>query len=253
MQNIISPRPAAAIDTLVDLAEEERLSRRLDYIYSQVPMNKCRRCADCCFNSPQVHHIEWLNIYEYLRALPKLKQIQLGRSLIEYELLNMTTLKNKCPFLKFTGCMIYNRRPLQCRLFGLYPQEEYTDIVRKCRGENEQLANYYAKVKRLPLPAEVMTYDIDQCENNYDGGGNVVVVAGGERARLNEQIRNLSQQVLPSDLLSPNLISFSNRYAGLYLDDGELEEAKIRSIREFQKNGRSQTVDRLLDKFDWQF
>lgn len=253
MQNLASPNTAPDVKYLIDLAEEEKVARRLDYIYSQVPMNNCRRCADCCFNGPQVHPLEFLNIYDWLSDLPELKQLQIGRKLIEYEILNLTTLKNKCPFLKRLGCLIYERRPLQCRLFGLYPRDEYLDIVTKCRRQNEELAGYYARVKRLPLPRDVMTYDIDQCANNIDKQGNVTVIPADDRTTLNGQIYDLSRQALPQDWQSPNLISFSNRYALMHMDDETLEENKIRAIKEFQKTGRSKTLDGLLTQSNWLF
>lgn len=253
MQNLASPRFAAQVKNLVDLAEEEKIARRLDFIYSRVPMNSCRRCADCCFNSPQVQRLEFLNIYDWLRTLPEQKQRRLGRKLIEYEILNLTTLKNKCPFLQRLGCLIYERRPLQCRLFGLYPQEEYTDIVRTCRRQNEELVRHYARAKKLPLPMNVMTYDIDQCVNNIDRRGNLVVIPTRERDRLQEQIYDASRQILADDWLSPEPVSFSNHYALTYLDDAQLEEIEVAAIREFQKSGRSRTLDDLLDRHDWRF
>lgn len=253
MQNLLSTSATTEVKYLIDLAEEERVARRLDFIYSQVPMNNCRRCADCCFNSPQVHPIEFLSIYEWLTALPELKQLHLGRKLIEYELLNLTTLKNKCPFLKRLGCLIYERRPLQCRLFGLYPREEYEDIVTKCRLQNEELSGYYRRVKKLPLPKAVMTYDIDQCANNIDKQGRLIVIPADDRARLNAQIHELSRQALPVDWHSPNLLSFSNQYSLMHMNDEELETTKITAIKEFQRHGRSQALDKLLAQTDWRF
>ncbi len=253
MKSLVSPAAAGDVKYLIDIAEEERVCRRLDFIYSRIPMNNCLRCADCCFNSPQVHLIEFLNIYEELRTRPELKQRHLAHRLVEYEILNLTTLKNKCPFLTRHGCDIYKRRPLQCRLFGLYPADEYGDIVSRCRRQNEELAGYYARVKKLALPKEVMTYDIEQCENNIDAAGNVTVIAAGERARLNEQIYELSREVLPPTWAAPGLVSLANRYVLMHIDDNGLEDMKVRAIREFQKTGASPTLDKLLAHRDWRF
>ena len=253
MQNLASSTTAAQVKKLVDLAKEEKIARRLDFIYGRVPMNDCQRCADCCFTSPQVHQLEFLNIYDSLRSLPELEQRRLGRKLVEYEILSLATLKNKCPFLRQDDCLIYERRPLQCRLFGLYPLEEYTDMVAKCRRQNEDLAGYYARAKGLSLSEDVMTYDIDQCANNIDRSGKAVVVAAAERDRLNAQISELGRQVLPDHQHSSGLVNFSNYYVLTYLEDEFLEDAKVKAIREFQKNGRSRILDDLLTGYNWRF
>lgn len=238
---------------LLEVAENEQISRRLDYIYSQVPMNDCQRCADCCFNSPQVHPIEFLNICRHLRTLPELTQATLGRKLVEYELLNLATLKNKCPFLGNEGCLVYSSRPLQCRLFGLYPKDEYERIVEDCRSQNNDLADYYGKVRKLPLPKSVMTYDVDQCENNVRDDGSILVIAACERNRINQQIADIGSSLVPAHQNGAGLISFSHQYTRLYFDDDRLEKTKIKAVKEFLSRGAAPTLNQLLDSRAWLF
>jgi Fe-S-cluster containining protein len=230
----------------MDLAAAEKIPRRLEYIYRRIPMNKCRRCAACCFNAPQVYPLEFLNIMLHLWTLSSAKRERLGRKVIEYELLNLVTLKNKCPFLKIGGCSIYAQRPLQCRLFGLYPQNEYAEMVEGCRKQNEELMTHYAEFKKTLLPRAVMTYDIDQCETNIDSSGNPFIIAAKERFRYQEQISALSDEVLPCSWRSPGTTSFSSRYAQLYLDEEHLEGTRMAAIREHQAHGRSKTLEALL-------
>jgi Fe-S-cluster containining protein len=239
---------ARSIETrrLMDLAADGKIPRRLEYIYRRIPMNNCRRCAACCFNAPQVYPLEFLNIMLYLWTLRPSKRERLGRKLIEYDLLNLVTLKNKCPFLKIGGCSIYAQRPLQCRLFGLYPQNEYAQMVDGCRRQNEELMAHYAEFKKILLPRAVMTYDIDQCENNIDSSGNPFIIAAKERFRYQEQIAALSDEILPCSWRSPGTTSFSRRYARLYLDDERLENTQIKVMREHQAHGGSETLDGLL-------
>ncbi len=253
MQSVSSPNLQQEVNELAATAGEERVPRQLSFIYSQIPMNNCRRCADCCFNSPQVYPIEFINIYRSLQSLSEKTQITLGNRIVEYELLSLTTLKNKCPFLSKRGCLIYGERPLQCRLFGLYPQGEYENLVKRCRHENKNLADYYLRKKRVKLPMSVMTYDVDQCENNYDSQGNLLILPEKERERFDEQILALSEQFLPRHWRSQHLLSFSNQYNRLHTDDETLEQTKVQSIREFQRHGDSRTMKRFLARGVFKF
>lgn len=253
MLNAGSPTFQQEVNELAAKAREERIPRQLTFIYSQIPMNSCQRCADCCFNGPQVYPIEFINIYRSLQSLPETTQIKLGNRIVEYELLSLTTLKNKCPFLNDKGCLIYAERPLQCRLFGLYPQGEYENMVNNCRHENKNLAEYYLRKKRVKLPLSVMTYDVDQCENNHDSQGSLVVLPKKERERFDEQILELSNQFLPTTWRSQHLLSFSNQYNRLHTDDETLELTKVQTIREFQRHGDSRTMKRFLARNVFKF
>lgn len=253
MQKTESPKTQTETKHLVDVIAEEKIARRLGYVYEQIPANNCQRCGDCCFNCASVHPIEFLNIFDFLQTLPELTQLRLAKQLVRYEVLNLTTLQNKCPFLEEKNCLVYERRPLQCRLFGLYTKDEYRQLVAKSLYENEKLAMYYARFKRVALPKEVMTYDIEQCENNADEKGNLTVVTEAEREHLHKQIFELGQQTLPTEWQSPDLIRFSYQYSLLFFSEEELEDLKVRAIKEFQSGGKSPTLEKLLASKDLSF
>ena len=158
-----------------------------------------------------------------------------------------------CPFLDDIECAIYDSRPLQCRVFGLYPEHEYTGMVKKSRETNEQLAMYYARSKRILLPEDVMTHDVEQCENNIDDKGRATVLAGSEREHLHTQIYALGDQLLPEEWFSENQVSFSSQYASFFFEADELEEAQVDVIKEYQAGRTRSKLDRLLSSRKFHF
>jgi len=244
MQKTRSWAPQSDIKDLLVHVEAEKLSRRLGYIYQQAPPSACGECVECCFSCAQVYPLEFLNIYSHLLTLSELTQARLAKKLIEYELLHLTTLKHKCPFLEGQGCILADRKPLLCRFFGLYPEAEHKEMLAKSLEENEKLAMGYARHHRILLPEDVMTYDVENCQADKSKAGPQKVMTSQERQRLHQQIYSLSEQVLPDSWLSADLERFSFQYALFYFGEEEMEETRITVIREFQQ-GSSATLERL--------
>ena len=236
----------AEIHELLEKARKERLSSRLAYIYNQIPANDCQRCGDCCFNCAQVYPTEFLNVYDHILSLNELAQARLAERLIEYELLNLVTLEVKCPFLEGVDCVLYERRPFQCRTFGLYATDEYQNMVDDSREKNKQLAKDYARNNRLQLSQEVMTYDVDQCENNFDKEGGLVILGRPERERFHEQIFACGDDMLSDDWSSSDQVCFSTQFALLLYDEKSLDDLRIKIMREFQSGGKRTTLDKVL-------
>ena len=253
MQTVDTKITLAEVNELVEEAREERISRRLDRIYQQVPANRCQQCAKCCFNGAQVHPIEFLNIYDYILQMPELNRARIAKKLIEYELLHMATLAINCPFLDDKECLIYDCRPLQCRIFGLFPTEDLEERRKESRGANEKLAMYYARKHRVLLPAEVMAHDIEQCLNNIGEGGQAVVVGKGERQHLHGQIYSLGEQILPEEWISPDEVGFASQYAELFFEADDLEELKVTVIKEYQSGGKRKRLDKILSTSGFRF
>ena len=71
--------------------------------------------------------IEFINIYNYLENKPELKKMCLDK-IIDYYFLEYID-KKPCPFKdKDNRCMIYEVRPLNCRLFGHWKKEDYNKL-----------------------------------------------------------------------------------------------------------------------------
>lgn len=246
MQTVDTKVTLAEVGELVEEAREERIARRVDRIYQQVPANSCERCAEYCFNAAQVHPIEFLNIYDALLAMPELTQARLAKRLIEYELLHMATLDLSCPFLEGDACIVDERMPLECRLFGLYPKGDYAAIQVESRSANEQLAMFYARNHRVLLPEEVMLHEVEQCQSNVQADGKALIVGDRERQHVHSQLFALGEQFLPEEWQSSDEASFTSQYAELFFDADDLVELKVKVIKEYQSGGKRKTLDKLL-------
>lgn len=238
------------ITNLLEKAEAEKVSRRLQNIYNQIPQTSCNRCADCCFASAHVYEIEFINILSALKLLPELTRRKVVKNIFAYELLNLVTLDYKCPFLDNKNCLIYDRRPAQCRLFGLYPDEEYKKLKQDSLEANERIAIYYARQHRLLLPKEVMTYDIEQCQNNLNKSGQRVIMGAAERELLFEQICQVEHDVIQGS--DYELFRFTYLFTTLFMSENELEEAKLSLMKQWLQ-GSKKSFEKFWAKNNFNF
>ena len=108
----------------INYANENRLFDKLNNIYKSLPSGDCSGCGNCCMESVGTNLIEFINIYNYLENKPELKKVCLDK-IIDYYFLEYID-KKPCPFKdKDNRCMIYEVRPLNCRLFGHWKKEDY--------------------------------------------------------------------------------------------------------------------------------
>ena len=108
----------------INYANENRLFDKLNNIYKSLPSGDCSGCGNCCMESVGTNLIEFINIYNYLENKPELKKMCLDK-IIDYYFLEYID-KKPCPFKdKDNRCMIYEVRPLNCRLFGHWKKEDY--------------------------------------------------------------------------------------------------------------------------------
>lgn len=219
------------IEELTETAAREKVRRRLDKIYAQIPQTTCQRQAACCFACAHVYEVEFINILAFLKQLPELTRRKITKNTFAYELLNLVTLDYKCPFLENKECLIYQVRPAQCRLYGLYPDEEYKNFQKQSLEANERVAIYYARSHRILLPKEVMTYDIEQCQNNVDKCGQRVIVGASEREHLFEQICQLEHDVVQGS--DYELFRFSYLFVNLFMNNSEVENSKVTLMKQW--------------------
>ena len=85
--------------------------RRLKTWYQQIPAMTCESgCRECCEGyAPALALAEWREIKHPAKIVPTLMILE------------------TCPFLGESGCEIYARRPLICRIFGTVSKAELQD------------------------------------------------------------------------------------------------------------------------------
>jgi Fe-S-cluster containining protein len=243
------------IGQLLDRMEERKAGRRLEYVYQQIPSISCQECGSCCFNGPETFFVEFLNIFQYLKTLPLSLQKETIRKIILYEFYNLVTLDYTCPFLESNKCVIYPSRALQCRFFSLHPREEYREFQLSSRSHNQQLINLYKDSHGIILPEKVLTYDIDQCDNNKDSNEKTVIVSRLEREYIHQQL-----MIIESDIVNIQSVEktetrgrFTHYFCMTYSNENKVETEKIKAIKEYQKNRNTAFIDKIIKEYQAQY
>ena len=181
----------------INYANENRLFDKLNNIYKSLPSGDCSGCGNCCMESVGTNLIEFINIYNYLENKPELKKMCLDK-IIDYYFLEYID-KKPCPFKdKDNRCMIYEVRPLNCRLFGHWKKEDYNANLSRVIEQN---MNYKKDMKNLygvDISDEVLNFSIKYCETfkpekNY--------LSKKERLNFEDEIMNLDARILGSELI----------------------------------------------------
>lgn len=250
-QEVIEPEGAGKhpISSHMELVIDKKVERRLGYVYENIPNNNCQRCAECCFNVPQVHFIEFMNIMRAINQLPEEKKNAITRKTIQYELFNLATLEHQCPFLDEKDCLIYDARPLQCRIFALYPDSDYKANMESSKAANEQVMEYFCKEHSIKLPQEVLSFDIEQCGNNLDPDGKPIIINEFERMALVNRIKVLEADVIPYEIDAKEAYtSFSYLFMQLFFDEEIFMKLKIKCTEEHLTSGNSETPNELIEE-----
>lgn len=147
------------------ITTKERLDK-LNSLYSKVPKGKCDACAKCCNESVNISYFEFVNIIE--NGLPRIDEKAfnaLSERLMRYYLLEWVKSQH-CPFLdEYKNCLIYEVRPLPCRIFGTSIQEDYMKNYQRIATQNRQVAKAI-KLETGHFPsAKVVNKEISFCES----------------------------------------------------------------------------------------
>ena len=119
----------------IKYANENKLFDKLNNVYRTLPSGDCTGCGNCCMESVGTNLIEFINIYNYLESRPELKKKCLNK-VIDYYFLEYIE-KKPCPFKDENNrCMIYEVRPLNCRLFGHWKKEDYNNNLNNVTHRN---------------------------------------------------------------------------------------------------------------------
>ena len=230
----------------INYANENRLFDKLNNIYKSLPSGDCSGCGNCCMESVGTNLIEFINIYNYLENKPELKKMCLDK-IIDYYFLEYID-KKPCPFKdKDNRCMIYEVRPLNCRLFGHWKKEDYNANLSRVIEQN---MNYKKDMKNLygvDISDEVLNFSIKYCETfkpekNY--------LSKKERLNFEDEIMNLDARILGSELID---IPYKDRGIVEYFIESMLYsdfayKVKIRIIKEKNMNVINKIKRILLTK-----
>lgn len=148
----------------INYAEKNQLFEKLNNIYDTLPKGKCTVCGNCCMESVGINLIEFLNIYNYLQDKEELRKKSIGR-IMDYYFMEFME-KKSCPFKDENNmCLIYEVRPLNCRLFGHWKKEDYNKNLKDITEKNQQYKNIMKGKYGFDISDEVVNYKIKYCED----------------------------------------------------------------------------------------
>lgn len=233
------------LDQAVTFAEEEGLFQGLNALYETIPEGECAGCAACCMESVETHWVEFLQIYAYLRERAELLH-RLKPGILQFYLLEGAE-KRHCPFqVEGRRCAIYPVRPLPCRLFGQWSEEEYEANYEVTLRNNRGVAEYYLGQYGLRLPESVVTHKVPYCrtfrkpedltqEGFYDLLDGIMAI----------QSRFLFAGLVDEHVLSLGLIAW---WMGTWFDLDSLQGEKVAIMREYLEEGRAVRLEAFLQQ-----
>ncbi|SCH97827.1 YkgJ family cysteine cluster protein [Romboutsia sp. 1001713B170207_170306_H8] len=148
----------------IDFANENKLFDKLNNIYSSLPSGDCTGCGKCCMESVGINLTEFLNIYNYLKDKEILRKNSLDR-IIEYYFLEYSN-KRCCTFRDENNrCLIYEVRPLNCRLFGHWKKDDYNKNLDNVTKRNQEYRDFMKSEHGFDISDEVVNFKIKYCED----------------------------------------------------------------------------------------
>ena len=147
----------------IKYANENKLFDKLNSVYSTLPSGDCSGCGKCCMESVGTNLIEFINIFNYLESRHELKKKCLNK-VIDYYFLEYIE-KKPCPFKDNDNrCMIYEVRPLNCRLFGHWKKEDYNKNLNNVTQRNIEYQNLIKSKYGFDISDKVVNFKIKYCE-----------------------------------------------------------------------------------------
>lgn len=147
-------------------ALSEKNLNKLSTLYQSVPSGKCLGCTACCSESVNVSFLEFANIVE--NGLSKLSETQLHvltKRVLSFYLLEWVK-PQKCPFLdEDRKCVIYDVRPLPCRVFGTPTRDAYEYNYKGIQRQNIMAAKQIKELYGYKVPNQIIFRKIDFCES----------------------------------------------------------------------------------------
>ena len=190
----------------INYAEKNQLFEKLNNIYDTLPKGKCTGCGNCCMESVGINLIEFLNIYNYLQDKDELRKKSIGR-IMDYYFMEFME-KKSCPFKDENNmCLIYEVRPLNCRLFGHWKKEDYNKNLKDITEKNQQYKNIMKDKYGFDISDEVVNYKIKYCEDFVPDNG---YLSKSERLGFADDL-----MVLDSRLFSKGVIDIEFRDRGI--------------------------------------
>ncbi|PAB59967.1 YkgJ family cysteine cluster protein [Anaeromicrobium sediminis] len=186
----------------IELAKEQSYFNKLNEEYKKIDGGKCAGCTNCCAESVHTYYVEFLNIYDYLMKNKDVYDILIPK--IKKYYFEELYKNNKCPFLNEKGqCHIYEVRPLVCRLFGHYTEDEHEKNYMNVLETNKSIKKYLKEEYDLTVPEDVVNKKISYCsEFSTDSR-----LSKEDRLEIQENILNIDSKYFIMELIDEDYMN----------------------------------------------
>lgn len=233
------------IDQSIKNGERNNYFDNLNKIYDTIPFGVCQGCTKCCMESVNTFYIEYLNIYINLKENTVLYE-ELLPKIFRYYFLEMVE-KMTCPFLSDDGlCVIYEFRPLACRLFGYWSEAEYEQNYKRVIQENKGNYKYFRNTFGIEIPKDVINYKIKYCKA-FEMDRNILKK---ERQSMVDSMFSMDSNFFMKGLITEDFIHIPlvSWFIYTYFDMDEAGELRVKIMREYLKDGESETLEKIISK-----
>lgn len=190
----------------IDYSTKNKLFNKLNDVYESLPTGNCSGCGNCCMESVGINLIEFLNIFCYLEDRADLRRRCIIK-IVDYYFEEYSK-KNSCPFKDDDNrCLIYEVRPLNCRLFGHWKKEDYNKNLNNVTKKNNDYKELMKRQHGFEINDEVVNYRIDYCESFIPGKG---YLSKSERLSFFDEL-----MILDSKLYSNSIIDIDFKDRGI--------------------------------------
>ena len=223
----------------IEFCEKNGYFKKLNDIYSTLPNGDCAGCGNCCMESVGINLIEFLNIYKYLIERDELRRASISR-IIDYYFLELLK-KNSCPFKDGNNrCLIYEVRPLNCRLFGHWKKDDYNNNLERVLNQNMEYKDALKEIYDIDINQEVLDFSIKYCEKFKP---ELDYLSKQSRLDFSDQIMNLDSRILGSSLID---IDYKDRGAVEYFIESLMNSDFAYKIKiRLTKENNTRVVDRI--------
>jgi len=164
------PRPdssASSLNRLLSDAIPQR--KKLEEIYSLLPLTQCLRRTRCCSFLPEMTWLEAQPILDQIVRKEAARRKGLVEKIIRYFFINPVEIVG-CPFLEERDCSIYVDRAFGCRAYGLWSPEYYRDLVDKSIEGKKAVQQAWERLG-VVLPESVLNFRPPYCNQvNSEAG-----------------------------------------------------------------------------------
>lgn len=217
---------------------------RLEAVHQSLPETRCDGCALCCIESPGVFYVEHLHLLAVLPTLERERPGLILRRSLAHFLFRLVEQDARCPFLEAGRCLVYDRRPLACRLFGLVSAADREAAEQQAREAASATVAALA-AQGITVSAELAGRGIASCDRVRDMAGRPVQV---DPEAVAGRIAHLDAALLPQPVVLREFcfVPFAQRMVVRALGPRHTARLQFESLRR-RRDG--ETMEQLLDEF----